>query len=119
MVDKAAAARKAERAIVRPLTGAVLKSPKQPQPTSGFCARSSIRALVATRKSRPAPSRTQVAGAPAPILPAVTIRPIPRPHSMAHMVIASGRRSRIGNKAVGPSPSVADPVRIARPAFAV
>ena len=59
-------ASRADRAIVRQVTGVVLNSPKQPQPMSGRTLRSSISAAVATRNSRPVASRMRMAGELAP-----------------------------------------------------
>ena len=95
-------------ASVRLVIGEVLNSPKQPQPMSGLMLRSSIRAKVATMKSRQVPNRTSLAGAPAPNWPAVRISPMPRPSSTAQSVPAASGRSFSGNSAVGPSAAPSD-----------
>src|SRR5690349_1543500 len=94
--------------MARPLTGARLRSPKQPQPTSGLLLRSSISAQVATTNSSAAPSRTALAGPPRPIRPEVRISPTPRTSSVAYTATAIGRRRYTGNSAVGPSAAVSD-----------
>src|SRR5580658_4438705 len=114
MLPAAARASSADLAIVRSITGVVLRSPKQPQPTSGLRWRSSMRPPVAVTNSTAVSPRTVVAGSPAPCLPAVRTSAIPSPSSAAHMAFATERWRRSGNSAVGPSATSTDLARSTR-----
>ena len=118
IVIRADTASSADLARVRTLTGAVLYSPKQPQPRSGRVLRSSTSAQVATRNKTATRSRTALAGSPRPSRPAVTISPMPSTNSVAHKTTATGRRRCTGNKAVGPSAAAIVRVRSTRTSFA-
>ena len=121
MVTAAAAHSTPARAMVRHPIGVSLNSPKQPQPASGRRCRVSFSAPTATRKNSAVPARTTVAGRPAPpapTWPAVAISARPRPSSVAHIVIMTGRRRRSGSRPVGTMAGVSDRVRSTRHALA-
>ena len=116
--ESAAAPSSAALVMVRQPTGVLLTSPKQPQPTSGRRERNSARAATAVQNSTAVAALTASAGGPAPMRPAVTSRPTPRPNSLTQIAIAAGRCSRNGNIPVGPMPASMDRAPSARRALA-